>query len=426
LDTLVLEDVRCFHARHELRLAPLTLLVGENSTGKSTILAATRLAWDIGSGVLEPDFNEEPFDWGAYDQIAHFRGGRGGRAQTFTLGASEIIGGRSPTPQGRIPRPGEVRVEATFAQHGAQPRIRELLVQYRNSRGVVAFNDDASEATLSLPRRKAATVSLRGPEGRQFLAHILWQLGLERPFLFRGYRPLFHPYAEAAGALPDRPYAIAPIRTRPQRTYERRRETPRPEGDHMPLVLARLKAAESREWSALWEDLQRFGAESGLFRSVDIKRLGRKKSDPFQVEISVEGPPANLVDVGYGVSQVLPIAVDCLRSEPGQLLLMQQPEVHLHPRAQAQLGTFLGHLVKHRKNRFVIETHSDYLIDRIRLDIRDGHLLKPEDVSLLYCERSGVSVTVKEIQIDPEGNLVDAPRGYRKFFLEEEKRFFEG
>ncbi len=70
MDKLILENVRCFHGRHEIPLAPLTILVGENSTGKSTVLAAARLAWDIRRGVESPDFNEEPFEWGAYSQIA--------------------------------------------------------------------------------------------------------------------------------------------------------------------------------------------------------------------------------------------------------------------------------------------------------------------------------------------------------------------
>ena len=64
MDKLILQDVRCFRGQQEIPLAPLTLLVGENSTGKSTVLAAARLAWDIGNGVASPDFNEEPFDWG--------------------------------------------------------------------------------------------------------------------------------------------------------------------------------------------------------------------------------------------------------------------------------------------------------------------------------------------------------------------------
>jgi predicted ATPase len=157
-----------------------------------------------------------------------------------------------------------------------------------------------------------------------------------------------------------------------------------------------------------------------------VKRLGKKETDPFQLQVTIQGPPANLMDVGYGVSQVLPIAVDCLTSEPGQMLLMQQPEVHLHPRGQAELGTFLANLVTARGNRFVVETHSDYLVNRVRLDIRDQKWLKPEDVCLLYCERAGAGVKVQEIHVDDQGNLLDAPPGYHRFLLNEEKRFFDG
>ena len=85
MDKLILENVRCFRGRHEIPLAPLTLIVGENSTGKSTLLAAARLAWELESGSLRLDFNEDPFDWGAYDQIAHFAGGRAGRVRAFSL-----------------------------------------------------------------------------------------------------------------------------------------------------------------------------------------------------------------------------------------------------------------------------------------------------------------------------------------------------
>ena len=61
-----------------------------------------------------------------------------------------------------------------------------------------------------------------------------------------------------------------------------------------------------------------------------------------------------------------------MKSPSGQMLLMQQPEVHLHPRAQAQLGSFLGYLAIKQKKQFLVETHSDYLVDRVRIDVRDG------------------------------------------------------
>jgi predicted ATPase len=193
------------------------------------------------------------------------------------------------------------------------------------------------------------------------------------------------------------------------------------------MVLARMVAAEPENWLSLRNALSKFGKACGLFDTVTVRRpLGKKESDPFQIQIRVSGPAFNLVDVGYGVSQVLPILVDSLMGKAKQMFLMQQPEVHLHPKAQAELASFLAHLVKEERKSFVIETHSDYLIDRIRLDIRDGVSLKPEDVVILYFQRGAKGVRIHPIRIDQEGNIVGAPRGYRQFFLDEERRFLVG
>ena len=85
MDTLILEDFRCFAGRHEVPIRPLTLLVGENSTGKTSFLAAVRAVHDLRSGD-GPDFNEPPFHLGSYDEIANYRGGRSGRAKSFAVG----------------------------------------------------------------------------------------------------------------------------------------------------------------------------------------------------------------------------------------------------------------------------------------------------------------------------------------------------
>jgi predicted ATPase len=155
--------------------------------------------------------------------------------------------------------------------------------------------------------------------------------------------------------------------------------------------------------------------------------LGSSESDPFQIRLHIGGTTVNLIDVGYGVSQVLPIVVDSLRSKQGGTFLLQQPEVHLHPKAQAELGSFLGILAKQQDKRFVIETHSDYLVDRIRMDIRDKkNGLRPEDVSLLYFERRNGEAQIHRLELDEQGNIVNAPPGYRSFFLEEERRFLGG
>jgi len=83
VDSITLENFRCFREEQTARLAPLTLLVGENSTGKTSFMAMIRALWDIAYQGLIPDFKEDPYDLGSFDEIAHHRGGRGGRADRF-------------------------------------------------------------------------------------------------------------------------------------------------------------------------------------------------------------------------------------------------------------------------------------------------------------------------------------------------------
>ena len=165
--------------------------------------------------------------------------------------------------------------------------------------------------------------------------------------------------------------------------------------------------------------LRRFGKESGLFNQIRIKRLGRKPGDPFQLLVNLgNGLPANLIDVGYGVSQSLPLIVETVLSNERALLLLQQPEVHLHPRAQAALGSFFVRIVARAKKRLVVETHSDYIIDRIRQDVASGSI-PPEDVVFLYLERRGGKTKVFPLTLDKLGNIEGAPPTYREFFLRE-------
>ena len=71
----------------------------------------------------------------------------------------------------------------------------------------------------------------------------------------------------------------------------------------------------------------------------------------------------------------------------------------------------------------MVETHSDHLIDRVRMDVRDGKSnLKTNDVSILYFERGDLDVNIRSLQIDEDGNIVGAPDGYRSFFMEETAR----
>ena len=186
-------------------------------------------------------------------------------------------------------------------------------------------------------------------------------------------------------------------------------------------------------WGRLKEDMESFGRISGLFDEISVKQLGRSEGGPFQLEVSKhgkhgkhrKGAKRNLIDVGYGVSQILPVLMEMFRPGGAQLMLFQQPEVHLHPSAQAALGTLFCRTAAAGR-QLIVETHSDYIVDRILLDVRDKRAkLRPDDVSVLYFEREDTGVLIHSLGIDGEGNVVDAPEGYRSFFKDELNRIID-
>jgi len=81
-----MESYRCFRHRQSARLAPLTFLIGENSTGKTSFLAMIQALWNMTAFYETPEFKEIPYDLGSFDEIAHHRGRRGGRAKSFQTG----------------------------------------------------------------------------------------------------------------------------------------------------------------------------------------------------------------------------------------------------------------------------------------------------------------------------------------------------
>ena len=447
---LILTDVRCFQGEQRASLRPITLLVGENSTGKTTLLGCYSVLHQVFSRLDTDsllDFNHEPFAMGSFRDIVRSRRGPGGRIDEFKLGFTV-----DPAPNAGIPSYTRL---ATFCEAGSEPVISSIRFE---------FNPDSF---LELERRPEGTV-LRIPEHSvetdvpfgeaMLIVDFLATLEVDETVRSDQFLAL-KPAADYLSRLLSRrnPAArrrtprrgtfmriwrprlpelipVAPLRSKPKRTYDPVRETASPAGEHVPMLMMRLTRAESSHWKSLREDLREFGRHSGLFSDIKVKRHGKQMSDPFQLQVKVRsGPHANIMDVGYGVSQSLPILVDVMaatESESGsrgrrrtasRSFLLQQPEVHLHPRGQAELANLFVGAYNRNGSRFLIETHSDYIVDRVRISVRK-RLLKPEDVSILYFEPQGNAVTIHNLTLDEDGNLQGAPAGYRDFFLKETDR----
>lgn len=220
-------------------------------------------------------------------------------------------------------------------------------------------------------------------------------------------------------------YWLAPIRSKPQRIYERRIRGFTPEGDHIPFLLRDLADMESPLAKRVRNTLENFGQESGLFQNLAVRKFGEDKYAPFEIQVSVNGKPAKITNVGYGISQVLPLIVEIVLHGGETWFAMQQPEVHLHPKAQAFMGEFIHYQAKMNNQRFIVETHSDFILDRFRLAMKRFLEKSPKEensvtAQILFFERTETENTIHAIGIAPDGSyLNEPPASFREFFINE-------
>lgn len=157
----------------------------------------------------------------------------------------------------------------------------------------------------------------------------------------------------------------------------------------------------------------------GIAKEVTVDQIG-KFGLTIQADIYGKEKKSDLTNVGVGVSQVLPIIVLGLASKENATLLFEQPELHLHPYVQSRLGDFFVSLSQINK-QIIAETHSEHLINRMRLQIAKGYLCYDQDIVIYFCERrsneEGSEIT--KVKIDEFGSIDYYPKG---FFDETEKQ----
>ena len=209
-------------------------------------------------------------------------------------------------------------------------------------------------------------------------------------------------------------FPMGPFRRPPERWYIFTGTSPQDvgyRGDLLPDLLFRHTdlVGETNEWLKRLDigyeiEVKSVGAKSGDLFEVRLKdtrrRLGRKR-------VNVALP-----DVGYGISQLLPFVVQSLVSKK-QIISIEQPEVHVHPKLQADLGDLLAEAIQtKRDNQFIVETHSEHLILRLQRLVHEKKI-KPIDVSVIYISRGSEGAKSQRLHLDKDGDFIDEwPNGF--------------
>ncbi len=170
--------------------------------------------------------------------------------------------------------------------------------------------------------------------------------------------------------------------------------------------LSRWHESKSRAYKDLLVELRNLS----LLNSFAIKKLGGGRFE-LRVQATSGGPWASVVDVGFGISQFLPILVSDRQLPKGSTLILAQPEIHLHPNTQAKISDYFVRQVKLKNKRYVIETHSEYLLNRLRLLIVKGEIAA-EDVAVYYFENTNKGTDKYVVEFTKDGQIKNAPKGF--------------
>lgn len=179
-------------------------------------------------------------------------------------------------------------------------------------------------------------------------------------------------------------------------------------GEHAAQILA------LRDERLLQNKVEKWFQQLDVADKMQIYIRDKTQQGSFELKIKTRNSKlgVNYRDVGCGTSQILPIIVQSLMAKDESLVILEQPEAHLHPKAQAELADFFIKTASENK-RFLIETHSDYLIERLRYYVANKQL-RPEDLFIYYVGQNPTSASaeVSRIQISSDGQYLNLPDDY--------------
>ena len=385
LSKLILDGFRSCVDRTALDFAPLTLLAGTNNAGKSSFLG-TLLAFcqsEQSASRYQLQLSGEWVDLGPFDELLS------PDRDSFSIGIEGILDGL------------ELSVVWDFVEPSNRvlPEARVSRIQALVGSNEVTISVAADGSILD---GEAASSQLLHPGALLRPTKALTELAL---LPFRAGRVL------AVGPYRAPPESIAPYRRGTAGTlvgrfgqysadvFSQRR------ADHtrvLPPTSAREEDTISRAMDAWWSYV--LGDEITI-QVNEERRLG------FSVRLDTSGiADRSFGQVGFGLSQLWPILVTCLVSRPGDLVIIETPEAHLHPGAQHRVARLFVELAKHDR-QVIVETHSEHVVAAGCLAVKEAQL-EPTDLALSFLSQVRGETQVERIPVDDSGRKLVVPEGF--------------
>ena len=418
-------------------MAPVTGFFGTNSSGKTSLLQALLLLKQTTEStdrrqVLDLGDERSPVSLGLIGDVLHRHDLKSRLEFGFSWRRSEPIWGPDPAnPEANLLEESELSFHTAI-------RVRNG-VQY-----VEEFAYDASDIHVAYSRRKRqsrknpeydieATVKgdtqhLRRIQGRAWslpppvrcygFPHEVFAYFQNPEFLY-----LLELELELEQQFGEKLFYLGPLRQYPNREYRWQGSIPSSVGiaggraieallasDLQPRIARALKSnGYAKKLYPPIDVVEAWLRELDLVQSFDIKRIA-DDTDIYRVEIrrSTESARVLLPDVGFGVSQVLPVLVLLACVPKGSVVILEQPELHLHPAVQAALADILLETARVGRAQIILESHSEHLLGRIQRRIAEDVDSK-DDVALYFCDHGDRRSSIERLEINEFGQIANWP-----------------
>jgi hypothetical protein len=389
-----------------VELRPVTLLLGTNSSGKTSLLQPFRLMQQTVTSsdpTLQLNLGGQStdlVDLGSWSEVIH------GHDENRNLHLGFDLVHNNGTTEVDLEY-GLDTFERVVVQSLSYRRDGERYSAIRSTRGGYSLEapnfEHPNRPSADTPDAKRAYEPVRSlafsPEAMLLLGPRLADaVGTLSLTMFRQFEKISY---------------LGPLRALPRRTEQWNQQRPGSLGPNgSGAIRALLASANDRSNSdELIDQISKWLHKMGAADKLEVQRLGA--STHYEVRVVRAGLDCNLLDVGFGISQVLPVLTLAYFAPEDSTVIIEEPEIHLHPLAQRLLADLFVEVSRERRIQFLIETHSEHLFRRLQFLIADQQV-EADRCRLYFVQRAqGDGAKLRRLEVDTYGRIANWPE---KFF----------
>lgn len=427
LTKMQIENFKSWAQTGELRLAPLTGLFGTNSSGKSSLiqfllmLKQTAESADRGL-VLDMGNDRSLTNLGSYSDILPFHNSDSKLSFLLQWDSESAISIKDPETRKSLSKSSIMQFSGSLLSPQSPNKPEVEMMRYSLGDSIFTYLQKSNSNEYQLTTKNTVGFKFKRSDGRK------WPL--PKPIRYYGFPDEVRTYHKNAAFLSEfelsferllkNIYYLGPLREFPRREYKWAGGDPSDMGRRGEFAISAILASrESGHRISRGKGKPRFTLEEyvahwlkqlGLIHAFRIEEVAAG-TNIYRAHIkkSPDSSEVLITDVGFGVSQILPVLVLAYYVPDGSTVILEQPEIHLHPSVQSRLADVFIDANKVKNVQFIIESHSEHLLRRLQRRLAEG-AIDSNDLQVYFCSQGASGISHAEnLHIDAFGQIRNWP-----------------